>query len=176
LSRGYIHIAAPYHRHKFRIVLVHELTHNCLVHLPLPRWLNEGLAKTFDRSVDTIRNPILDHDLRERHLAFWNSNTIQEFWAGVSFHRPGTSRRLSYSLAEIVLNLLSEQKGDWIGFLKRAHRDDAGQTAAIECLGVDLGDVVATFLGEGDWRPRRRAMVDLWKPEPKNDDARDPKS
>jgi hypothetical protein len=56
-----------------------------------------------------------------------------------------------------------EQKGDWSAFLKLAHRSDAGQTAAIECLGVDLGNMMATFLGEGDWRPRRKAMVELWE-------------
>jgi hypothetical protein len=47
--------------------------------------------------------------------------------------------------------------------VNEAHRNDAGQTAAIECLGMDLGDVMSTFLGDGDWRPRRKAMVALWE-------------
>ena len=62
-----------------------------------------------------------------------------------------------------MLTLLLEQPGDWGAFLKQAQWGDAGQTAAIECLGSDLGAVMATFLGEGDWRPRRKAMVTLWE-------------
>jgi hypothetical protein len=154
-------------------MLAHELTHNCVVHLPLPLSLNEGLAKLFQRAVAATRHPVLDHELRERHLAFWNLENIQEFWSGVSFHKAGDSNQLSYSLAEIVLNLLLERRGDWSAFFKQAHRGDAGQTAVIECLGVDLGSVMSTFLGEGDWRPRRKAMVILWesakKPETDQD-------
>jgi hypothetical protein len=164
ISRGgYVHIAAPYNPLVLRSMLAHELTHNCLVHLPLPLWLNEGLAQTFQRTVSAMNHPILDHDLKERHLAFWNSENIQEFWSGISFRKPGDSNRLSYSLAEIVLRLLLERRADWSAFVNEAHRNDAGQTAAIECLGMDLGDVMSTFLGDGDWRPRRKAMVALWE-------------
>jgi hypothetical protein len=62
-----------------------------------------------------------------------------------------------------MLTLLLEQPGDWGAFLKQAQWGDAGQTAAIECLGTDLGAVMSTFLGEGDWRPHRKAMVTLWE-------------
>jgi len=144
-------------------VLAHELTHNCVVHLKLPLWLNEGLAEMFERTVADARDPVLDYDLKERHLAFWNSETIQEFWSGISFQKPGDSNQLSYSLAQIVLSLLLEKPGDWGSFLKQAQWGDAGQTAAMDCLGTDLGEVMSTFLGEGDWRPRRKAMVALWE-------------
>jgi hypothetical protein len=162
-SKGYVHIAAPYEPFELRQMLAHELTHNCLVHLPLPLWLNEGLAMMFQWTVAATHHPVLDYELKERHMAFWNQENIQEFWSGVSFNKPGDSNSLSYSLAEIVLSLLLEQRGDWNAFLKQAHRGDAGQTAAIECLGVDLGPVMSTFLGEGDWRPRRKVMVTLWE-------------
>ncbi|MBU6402300.1 MAG: hypothetical protein KGS61_18430 [Verrucomicrobia bacterium] len=33
----------------------------------------------------------------------------------------------------------------------------------LDCLGVNLGDTVATFLGEGNWRPYRKSMVDRWE-------------
>jgi hypothetical protein len=170
-SGGYVHIAAPYQPQWFRPMLAHELTHNCLVHLRLPLWLNEGLAVTFERTVTMSRYPILDGDLKDRHLAFWNAETIQEFWSGVSFRKPGESNALSYSLAEIVLTLLLERGGDWSAFVKEAQWSDAGQTAAIECLDVDLGKVLSTFLGEGDWRPRRKAMVKLWELEKKTQPA-----
>jgi hypothetical protein len=163
IYKGYVHIAAPYEPFGLRQMLAHELSHNCVVHLKLPLWLNEGLAMMFQRAIAGTRRPVLDYELKERHLAFWNPENIQEFWSGISFQKPGDSNELSYSLAEIMLTLLLEQPGDWGAFLKQAQWGDAGQTAAIECLGTDLGAVMSTFLGEGDWRPRRKAMVTLWE-------------
>jgi hypothetical protein len=125
--------------------------------------LNEGLAMKFQRTIAGTPRPVFDYELKERHLAFWNPETIQEFWSGISFQKPGDPNELSYSLAEIMLTLLLEQPGDWGAFLKQAQWGDAGQTAAIERLGTDLGVVMSTFLGEGDWRPRRKAMVTLWE-------------
>jgi hypothetical protein len=163
IHKDYVHIAVPYEPRYFRQVLTHELTHNCVVHLHLPLWLNEGLAKMFQRAVATRTPPLLDHELRERHLAFWNEQNVQEFWAGISFQKPGDSNHLSYSLAEVIINLLLERRGNWGAFLKQAQWGDGGQTAALECLDVNLGNVMGTFLGEGDWRPRRKAMVALWE-------------
>jgi hypothetical protein len=134
-----------------------------VAHLRLPLWLNEGLAMLFQRTVAMAPHPLVDYELKERHLAFWNQETIQEFWSGISFRKPGDSNELSYSLAEITLTLLLEQPGDWGTFFKQAQWDDAGQTAALDFLGIDLGDVMSTFLGEDDWRPRRKAMVALWE-------------
>ena len=159
IHRGYVHIAMPYldGRH-VRRALAHELMHNCVVHLRLPVWLNEGLAVVFDRTVAQGRQPILDHELRDRHLAFWNAGRIQTFWAGVSFGEPGDSNELSYSLAEILVNLLLSQSQGFGEFVKHADWHDAGQTAALDVLGSDLGQIAATFLGEGNWRPNRKAI------------------
>jgi hypothetical protein len=33
----------------------------------------------------------------------------------------------------------------------------------LDCFGVSLGDTVATFLGEGNWRPVRKAIVERWE-------------
>jgi hypothetical protein len=164
IHRGYVHIALPYldGRH-VRRTLAHELMHNCLAHLRLPLWLNEGLAVIFDRTVAQGRHPILDHELRDRHLAFWNAESIQKFWAGASFGEPGDANELSYSLAEIIVNLLLGQSGDFGEFVKHADWQDAGQTAALDVFGGDLGQVAGTFLGEGNWRPRRKAMVECWE-------------
>ena len=162
IRKGYVHIAAPYEPFGLRRTLVHELTHNCVAHLRLPAWLNEGLAMLFERTFAAASRPMIDSELKERHLAFWNPDNIQEFWSGISFHKPGDPNELSYSLSEIMLTLLMERKGDWGAFFKKADWNDAGQTAAVECLGADLGNVAGTFLGEGDWRPRRKAMVALW--------------
>jgi hypothetical protein len=169
IHKDYVHIAVPYDPLSLRRTLAHELAHNCVVHLRLPLWLNEGLAQMFERGVATMQPFLLDFELKERHVTFWNEQSIQEFWSGVSFRKPGDSNELSYSLAEIILSLLQEHSGSWSAFVKQARWEDGGQTAAIECLSVDLGDVMGTFLGEGDWRPRRKAMVELWEAWKKKD-------
>ena len=177
IRKRYVHIAAPYQPRGCRTMLAHELAHNLVVHLPLPLWLNEGLAVTFQRGNGARGQPLLaDPDLQPRHIDYWNEKTIQEFWAGVSFHKPGDSNELSYSLAEILLTLLLEKRWDFPAFLKQANWRDAGQTAAMNFLGVDLGAVAGTFLGKGDWRPRRKAMVELWeaaKQPPKEEESGD---
>jgi hypothetical protein len=89
LSKDYVHIAMPYGDGKYvRQGLAHELAHNSVVHLPLPAWLNEGLAILVERAAGYVQRPILDHELRERHLSFWNPGNIQKFWAGDSFQEP----------------------------------------------------------------------------------------
>jgi hypothetical protein len=118
------------------------------------------LATTFEHLASNSGS-LADHDF-EKHRAFWNEQNIQEFWAGTSWRIAGDPNKLSYSLAEIILHLLSERPGDWRAFLEQADWRDAGQTAALECLDTDLGNVIGTFLGPGDWRPRRKAMVTIW--------------
>jgi len=164
IHKDYVHIALPHlDGRNIRRTLVHELVHNTVVHLPLPLWLNEGLAVLFDRTAADAPYPMLDGELRDRHMAFWNPGNIQKFWAGTSFGEPGDSNELSYSLAEIIVNLLLSEHGSEFGvFLTEAKWADAGQTAALDCLGANLGDVMGTFLGQGDWRPYRKVMVECW--------------
>ena len=165
IHKDYVHIAMPYRDGRsIRRVLVHELVHNSVVHLRLPLWLNEGLAVVLDRAAAVWPQTILDHDLRDRHLAYWNAENIEKFWSGVSFGEAGDSNELSYSLAEIVVNLLLGQSKEFGAFLQQALWEDAGQTAALDVLGVDLGQTAATFLGDGNWRPNRKAMVVCWEP------------
>ncbi|HWW01670.1 MAG TPA: hypothetical protein VNZ64_18370 [Candidatus Acidoferrum sp.] len=164
IHKDYVHIAMPYlDGRSVRQSLTHELLHNSVVHLRLPLWLNEGLAMVFDWTVDQWRRQFLDHDLRDRHLMLWNAENIQKFWSGVSFGEPGDSNQLSYSLAEIMVHLLLTEAKEFVAFLKLADWRDAGQTAALDVLGIDLGKTMATFLGEGNWRPNRKAMAECWK-------------
>jgi hypothetical protein len=163
LHRDYVHIALPFgNGGHVRATLAHELVHNSVVHLKLPLWLNEGLAVTFNRSIASAtdrQRSMLDGDLKERHLAFWNPTNIQKFWSGVSFREAGDSNELSYSLAEIVLNLLVEASDTLPAFVQAARWEDAGQDAALAVMGKDLGQVMATFLGEDNWRPNRKAIA-----------------
>lgn len=164
INRGYVHVVMSLRDGRgIRQCLAHELVHNSVVHLPLPLWLNEGLAVLFDRTAVEWQRPILDAELRDRHLDFWNPVNIQKFWSGVSFGEPGDSNELSYSLAEIIVNLMLSEHKNFGAFVKEAQWGDAGQTAASDCLGVDLGQVMGTFLGEGNWQPNRKAMDESWK-------------
>jgi len=185
IGGGYTHIALPW-TDQFDVAnaIIHELAHDCVAHLTLPLWLNEGVAVTLERAIgapprplgqsnqDALygasigwRPPIMWDELTERHFTFWNEENIQTFWAGTSFYLPGDSNELSYSLAEVFVKLLTERgKGEaFRSFLEASRPDDAGQSAVIDVLGADLGEIAGTFLGEGDWRPQRKAIKECWE-------------
>ena len=106
--------------------------------------------------------PLMWEELAGRHHAFWNEENIQSFWAGTSFEENQESQELSYSLAEVLVHLPGENREAFLEFVSRAQFDDAGLTAALDCRGVCLGERAGTFLGEGNWRPVRKAKVDRW--------------
>ena len=122
----------------------------------------EGNSNAYWAATSGWMPPLMWGELSERHHEFWNEKNIQEFWAGVSFGGEQEAQELSYSLAEVIVHLLSGDHDGFLAFISSAHSDDAGQTATLECLGRNLGDVVAQFLGPGNWRPYRKAMVDIW--------------
>ncbi len=162
IRRGFAHIALPYtDTLDAQHVLVHELAHNLLCHLRIPLWLNEGLAVVIEDQV-TRRGLIMDGELADRHRSYWNEMNIQGFWAGTTFDIPGEDSELSYSLAEVLVSLLSA-KGAFDEFIKAADWRDAGQDAAINILGQGLDEFAGGFLGPGNWRPRRKALKDYWK-------------
>ena len=164
IHQEYVHIAAFLgDGSQIRTMLAHELAHNSVVHLGLPLWLNEGLAVLFQRTASDWQGQVLEGDLLDRHRAYWKTDTIQKFWVGVSFGEPGEPNELSYGLAEILVRLLLERQEQFRAFLQQAKWEDAGQTAALDCFGQDLGQIAGTFLGEGNWRPYRKSMVECWE-------------
>ncbi|HUD83001.1 MAG TPA: hypothetical protein VMQ67_05840 [Candidatus Saccharimonadales bacterium] len=61
LRGGYAHVALPLLNGKnIRSTLVHELAHNALFMLPIPRWLNEGIAKVFQDQSNRVRGTGFD--------------------------------------------------------------------------------------------------------------------
>jgi hypothetical protein len=163
LRRGYAHIALPFVRTlPAQQVITHELVHNLLCHLPIPKWLNEGLAVTIQKQI-SFQAFTMDRELANRHLQQWDEKNIQEFWAGKTYGVPGDSAELSYSLGEILLYLIGESKGNIVDFIKHANGRDAGQDAAINWMNLDLGEVAGRFLGPGNWRPSRKAISDCFK-------------
>jgi len=139
--------------------IVHEMTHACLEHLPLPAWLNEGLAVNTERRLaGAPREALGVHEKRHDQLRrFWSVASIQEFWSGNAFHLPD-SQALSYELARILVEQLAKDWQRFAQFVQRADRADAGAAAARECLGLDLGTLVTTLL--------ERETPRSWSPDP----------
>lgn len=164
---GYVHFAfsAPEHT-SYRSVLVHELTHGCLAHRPLPTWLNEALAIRMEQLICGSGHFEIDPDLCDRHFNFWNQEKIQEFWTGQTWRMPGDPFELSYTLAVILWRKLQvdlpASRDQLLEFAARADYRDAGESACRDVLGVSLGTVMAGFLGDGNWAPDPRS----WPPFP----------
>jgi hypothetical protein len=139
--------------------IVHELTHASLAHLPLPAWLNEGLAVNTERRLSPPLGPssLTPAQMHSRHQAFWGVSEIQEFWSGKSWLRPDKGNELSYDLARILVEQLAADWPAFRGFALAADLGDAGQRAAAEHLGIDLGAAICALLGKDDtpasWRP-----------------------
>jgi hypothetical protein len=168
IHRGYPHVACFHHAETSTArVISHELVHHSIHHLSVPLWLHEGLAISIERLMGSQRVQMLSDDLPERHHKFWDAKSIQRFWAGTAFDEPGESVELSYSLAEVLFHLLAKNRQDFLAFIEAADYADAGQTAALECLGTCLGDAIGTFLGPGNWRPQRKAIKECWGRETK---------
>jgi hypothetical protein len=139
--------------------IAHEMTHSCLEHLPLPLWLNEGLAVNTEERLTGVKPSLLTPDrLHDKLRRFWSVVSIQEFWSGRSFDRPGDSNQLSYALARIIVEQLAKDWGPFREFVLRADRADAGAAAARECLGLDLGSIVTVLL--------ERETPKSWSPDP----------
>lgn len=151
--------------HAVEPVIAHELTHACLSHLPIPAWLNEGLA--VNTELRLTPRPVLQDPrrLRERHLAFWGPQEIQQFWSGKSFLRNDEGNELSYDLAR---NLVAQFAADWPrfrDFALAAHLEDGGAGAALAQLHVDLGAAACAMLArEPD--PRWAPLPLQWQETP----------
>ena len=141
-------------------VISHEMTHACLEHLPLPLWLNEGLAVNTEQRLTGVPRPEYGaaEKLHERLRRFWSVVSIQEFWSGASFHRPGESNKLSYDLARILVEQLARDWEPFREFVVRAERADAGAAAARDHLNLDLGHAVTAIL--------ERDTPKSWSPDP----------
>ena len=149
-------------------VIAHEMTHACLAHLPIPAWLNEGLAvNTEQRLAGPQPSQYTPREMHAMHLAFWGRAEIQEFWSGASFLRTDDGNLLSYDLARI---LVAHAAGDWEvfrAFVLAANMADGGAQAAAAHLGADLGELVCALLGQvqpSGWEP----LPATWKGAPES--------
>ncbi|QWP75838.1 hypothetical protein J5226_19845 [Lysobacter sp. K5869] len=159
LNAGYGHFAlCENHADAMQATIAHELTHALLGHLPIPTWLNEGMAVNTEHSLF----PHLAHpsaqlytpkEIEQKHRKFWDAETIQEFWSGAAFHRTDDGNLLSYDLARKMVGLAAHDHAAFVPFVLAAHRDDGG-VGADEHLGYPVDNLVEAVLGEGEWGPQ----------------------
>jgi hypothetical protein len=140
-------------------IIVHEMTHGCLSHLPIPAWLNEGLAVNTERRLCPSGAPMFSpRQMHAKHRAFWGDAEIQEFWSGKSFLRNDDGNLLSYDLARILVSQLSADWPSFRSFVLHASASDAGASAAAEHLNLELGSAASALL--------EREPTDAWSPNP----------
>ena len=135
-------------------VIAHEMTHGCVAHLPLPLWLNEGLAVNTERRL-AGRAPqrFTPEEMHAKLQRFFGEDEVQEFWSGKSFQRTDDGNMLSYELARIFVEHLAADWSRFARFANAAHYEDAGAAAAREHLGVELGAMAAALLEREDPAP-----------------------
>jgi hypothetical protein len=140
-------------------VVAHEMTHGCLGHLPLPTWLNEGLAVNVEQRLAPTPSAHTPRELRDKHLSFWGVKEIQEFWSGASFLRTDDGNLLSYALARLIVEQVSTDWQAFKQFVLAANMTDAGAAAAKQYLNIDLGELVCALL--------EKSPSSAWSPVPK---------
>jgi hypothetical protein len=143
---------------EFEATIVHEMAHNLVSHLPIPAWLNEGIAVNTEARHAGLRfsapdAPWSPAETSERHRRHWNNQRIQRFWAGKSFIDAGDAQPLSYDLAMKMVQVLGTDWPPFVRFANEASMADAGAAAAELQLGHPIENVVTAILGEGPWRP-----------------------
>lgn len=135
-------------------VIAHELTHCLVQHLPLPAWVNEGMAvNTEQRLCRPQARAFTSAEMREKHMAFWNETTIQEFWSGKSWLRADDGNLLSYDLAQTFVTLAARDGDAFVAFVNAADSTDSGDAAAHAHLGYPIVHLAEAVLGEGRWAP-----------------------
>jgi hypothetical protein len=158
IQAGYGHFVLPESElGAMEPVIAHELTHCLLAHLPIPAWLNEGLAVNTEHAIfPQLADPRAQlHGPRElgvQHARYWDADAIQAFWSGKSFLRTDDGNRLSYDLAAKITALAARDEPAFRAFVAHAHMDDAG-VAAEHHLGYPVAHLVEAVLGEGPWQP-----------------------
>lgn len=155
LNTEYGHIAIPFYDvAETEATVAHELTHNCLRHLPIPLWVDEGLAVTIENELCNNHPLRMGAERLREHQAFWNDETIQEFWSGSSFARIDEGNGLSYELARFCIRALAHDISSFMAFAQHASYEDGGEAAAFEIFEGSLGGLIEQFFGAGNWSPR----------------------
>jgi hypothetical protein len=150
LSRGLGHFVLPAEENwHFEPVVSHELLHAVVAHLPLPAWLNEGLASNAEfRYGGRYQDPRHVNDQLVHHRKYWSCDRLQRFWSGDAFYGADEGQELSYDLARrMVLGLSSSNWDVMRAFILSADLDDAGESAAHKHFGHSLSIAAEAVTG-----------------------------
>ena len=159
IQAGYGHFVMPLEQiDAMEPIIAHELTHCLLTHLPIPAWLNEGLAVNTEHTMfPQLAAPqaqlYFPHEVAAQHAAYWNADSIQAFWSGKSFLATDDGNRLSYDLAKKITALAARDEAAFRAFVAQAHLQDGG-LAAEHHLGFPIAHLAEAVLGEGPWQPQ----------------------
>jgi hypothetical protein len=138
-------------------VIAHEMTHAALAYLRLPKWLDEGIAVSTEHRISTSHHSAQHAvELIGKHRAFWNAETMQQFWSGSSFDRGDDGNALSYDLARHIVGLIGREWSAFTKFVRGAKREDSGAASAKAQLDLDLGQLAAAAVGlqaRSGWSP-----------------------
>jgi len=155
LNKGYGHFAFPHQEMSYaKAIVAHELSHALLDHLPLPAWLNEGIAVNIENMFVGSAPLTMDKEIHTKHKKFWDKIKIQEFWSGESFSRPDEAQELSYHLAQFLVHSLSNDLESFKSFVNTATFSDGGEEAASKIYDDTLGSLISQLLGKGEWAPQ----------------------
>jgi hypothetical protein len=125
--------------------ITHELTHVLSAHLRLPAWIDEGLAQSMEVAAGFGRAHVFDREHIDEHRAYWNEERLAQFWSGASF-KLLDGQKLSYSLAEFLINALPGDPEQLAEFVNNAKDDDSGHEAARTILGVELEELIVPLV------------------------------
>jgi hypothetical protein len=136
-------------------VIAHELLHAVVTHLPIPAWLNEGLAVNAEfRYGNRVMDPRRRDDLVPHHHAYWDEAKLQDFLSGELFSSATEGQELSYDLARQMVLGLSNDWSHMKDFILAAHYEDAGEAAAIKVFGLSLAIPLEVSTGVKGVTPR----------------------
>ncbi len=142
-------------------VIAHELLHAVVKHLPLPAWVNEGLASNAEfRYGNRFQDSRHANDQLPHHRRYWDSEKLQRFWAGFSFFNADEGQELSYDLARRLVLGLSPDWQTMREFIVSADLSDAGQSAAEQILGYSLATAAEAITGVQGATPTPKLWVD----------------
>ena len=80
LNEGYGHFAFPHQDIIFaEPIAAHEMTHALLSHLPIPLWLNEGIAVNIENHIVGVPSFRFDKEMVDRHRKYWGKEEVQAF-------------------------------------------------------------------------------------------------
>jgi hypothetical protein len=157
IQRGLGHFVFPNVDEMWHLepTIAHELFHAVVAHLPIPAWLNEGLATNAEfRYGNRFEDPRHADTQLPHHRRYWNAERLQQFWSGNAFHNADEGQELSYDLARRLVRGMSADWTQMQRFILEANHDDAGERAAHEIFGFSLAIPLEATIGHSNIAPQ----------------------